>query len=154
MCPPNCRAPNYPAFAIKIQLDGYARTRPALSTAEVNGAELVLTYDAALDATSVPAATAFTVTVEGAAVSVSTVSVSGMAVTLGLAEAVLAQRTVLLDYVVPSSNPLQSGLGIAAGGLPGQAVENRTPVPGPVVPPVPDDRILVSNASQSTSPWR
>ena len=151
VCPPNCRDLTS-SFAIKIQLDGYARTRPALSTAEVNGAELVLTYDAALDATSVPAATAFTVTVEGAAVSVSTVSVSGMAVTLGLAEAVLAQRTVLLDYVVPSSNPLQSGLGIAAGALPGQAVENRTPVPGPQGPPVPDDRILVSNTGQSTSP--
>ena len=142
-----------PPYAIQILLDGYAKPSvPVLSTAEVNGAELVLTYDGALDATSVPAATAFTVTVEGAAVSVSTVSVSGMEVTLGLAEAVLASRRVRLDYVVPSSNPLRNRFALAAGALPGQAVENRTPVPGPQGPPVPDDRILVSNTGQSTSP--
>ena len=119
--------------AVNIRLDGYAKpvapvliTAPVLSTAEVNGDELVLTYGEALDATSVPAAAAFTVTAGGAAVSVSTVSVSGMAVTLGLASAVTAGQTVLLDYVVPSSNPLQNGPGIAAGALVGQAVVNRT----------------------------
>ena len=113
-------------LAIKIRLDGYAKAPPVLSTAEVDGDELVLTYGEVLDATSVPAAAAFTVTAGGAAVSVSSVSVSGMAVTLGLASAVAARQTVLLDYVVPSSNPLQNGLGFAAVALAGQAVENRT----------------------------
>ena len=120
------RSPGGNAFSILIRLDGDAKRPPVLSTAGVNGDELVLTYGEALDESSVPVAAAFTVTAGGAAVSVSTVSVSGMAVTLGLASAVTAGQTVLLDYVVPSSNPLQNGSGSDAGALAGQAVENRT----------------------------
>ena len=45
--------------------------------------------------------------------------------TLGLASAVPAGQTVLLDYVVPSSNPLQNGSGSDAVALAGQVVENR-----------------------------
>ena len=119
------------SFAVQLRLDGYAKTpAPVLRTAEVNGGALVLTYGEALDATSVPAAAAFTVTVGGAAVSVSTVSVSGMAVTLGLASAVTAEQTVQLDYVVPSLNPLQNGSGSDVGALAGQAVLNQTPAAG------------------------
>ena len=134
---------------VQIQLDGYAKTpAPVLGTAEVNGDELVLTYGEALDATSVPAAAAFTVTVGGAAVSVSTVTVSGVAVTLGLASAAAAGQTVLLDYVVPSSNPLQNGSGSDAVALTGQAVENRT-LAAPLAPTVSavsgqSDRLTVS----------
>ena len=140
---------------IKIQLRGYAP--PVLSTAEVNGDELVLTYDGALDASSVPAAAAFTVTAGGATVSVSTVSMSGMAVTLGLASAVRAGQTVLLDYVVPSSNPLQNGVDLAAGALIGQVVENRT-LAAPSAPTVSavsgqSDRLAVSwTAPANTGP--
>ena len=105
---------------------------PVLSTAVVDGAELVLTYDKALDGTSVPATGAFTVTANGATVSVSTVSVSGMAATLELAGAVLAGQTVEVDYAVPSSNPLQDTAGTDAGALVDQAVENQTLAAEPV----------------------
>ena len=65
-------------------------TRPVLSAAAVNGATLVLTYDEALDTNSVPASSAFTVTVADAARTVSDVSVSGRAVTLTLSSAATA----------------------------------------------------------------
>ena len=105
---------------------------PMLSTAVVDGAELVLTYDKALDGTSVPATGAFTVTANGATVSVSTVSVSGTKVTLELAAAVLAVQTVEVDYAVPSSSPLQDTAGTDAGALVDQAVENQTLAAEPV----------------------
>ena len=131
--------------AIQMRLNGYAKTpAPVLSTAEVDGDELVLTYGEALDATSVPAAAAFTVTAGGTAVPVSTVVVSGMAVTLQLAPAVTAGQTVLLDYVVPSSNPLQNGSGSDAAALAGQAVVNRTPTAQELA-----ERILVRNTGQT-----
>ena len=139
--------------AAQIQLDGYAKVpTPVLITAEVDGDDLVLTYDGALDASSVPAAAAFTVTAGGAAVSVSTVSVSGMAVTLGLASAVTAGQTVLLDYVVPSSNPLQSGSGTAAGALAGQAVENRT-LSAPSAPLAPTVSAVSGQSDRLSVSW-
>ena len=99
---------------------------PELVSAEVDGAELVLTYNEALDDTSEPAAGQFTVTVDGSAGVVSSVDISGSAVTLTLAAAVEAQQTVTVDYAVPASNPLQNGDGTAAEALTGQAVTNRT----------------------------
>ena len=67
-------------------------TAPALHTATVNGAALVLTYDEALDTGSVPGPSAFTVTVAGATralAGTNPVAVSGRTVTLTLARAVV-----------------------------------------------------------------
>ena len=53
----------------------------------MNGASLVLTYNEALDTTSTPAATDYTVTVAGSQRRVSSVTVSGSLVTLTLSSA-------------------------------------------------------------------
>ena len=69
---------------------------------------LVLTFNEALDTGSMPAATAFEVTVgTAAAANPDAVAVSGRTVTLTLAASVGASDTVTLDYTKPASNPVQ-----------------------------------------------
>ncbi len=132
----------------QLQINGVIGTpgdtaSPTLSSATVNGDELVLTYDEALDANSTPATSAFTVTAGGSTISVSTVTVSGMAVTLDLASAVTSGQTVTVDYTAPTSNPIQDSAGNDAPSLSGQAVNNETPLPPPT------DITLISNSGQS-----
>ena len=105
-------------------------TAPELETAVVDGDTLVLTYGEDLDADSVPAATAFAVTVEGAARALAVadpVSVSGATVTLVLASSVLHDEAVTLSYAVPSSNPLQDDSGNLVAALTDHGVRNETP---------------------------
>ena len=105
-------------------------TAPALSTATVNGASLVLTYDEALDTGSVPAVTAYTVSVGGTAVTLagaSPVAVSGMTVTLTLAAAVAAGDTVTVTYTAPAANPVQDAADNGAAALTNREVTNNTP---------------------------
>ncbi len=66
-------------------------TAPALSSAQVDGTSLVLTYDEALAGTAPPAA-AFAVTVAGADRGVDSVDLNGARVTLTLAPAAAATR--------------------------------------------------------------
>ena len=87
-------------------------TAPGLDTATVNATSLVLTYDEALDESSVPAPDAFTVTVTALGGTVSTraladtdpVAVSGATVTLTLASTVAAGQTVTVNQVVPKAD--------------------------------------------------
>ena len=102
-------------------------TAPVLSSAAVNGAGLTLFYDGALDTSSVPAASAFTVTVAGSARTVSSVVISGSAVALILSSAVTHGQTVTVSYAVPATNPIQDAAGNDAASLSGQAVTNSTP---------------------------
>ena len=108
-------------------------TAPRLSTATVDGAALVLTYDEALDTGSTPAAGAFTVRVAGAARTVSNVAVSGRAVTLTLSPAVPggAGQTVTVSYDAPSANPVQDLAGNEAGDLSDRAVTNTRDTTAP-----------------------
>ena len=112
--------------------DDADNTAPTLSTAAVNGASLVLTYNEALDTTSVPASSAFGVTVAGATAALADanpVAVSGSAVTLTLASAVTAGQTVTVSYTVPSgmdAKPIQDAAGNEAAALTDQAVTNNT----------------------------
>ena len=107
-------------------------TAPALTTATVDGASLVLTYDDPLDTGSVPAAEAYSVTVGGnSAAAPSSVSISGSAVTLMLATAATFGDTVTLTYTVPSTNPVQDAAGNDAAALSSQAVSNATRNRGP-----------------------
>lgn len=108
-------------------------TPPALSSATVNGATLVLTYDESLDGNSVPAVGDFNVLVAGARRTVSTVAVSGTTVTLTLSSAAANGDTVTVAYTA-GTNPIQDGSGNDAAGLSNQAVTNNTPAT-PVDPP-------------------
>ena len=105
---------------------------PGLSTAVVAGNTLVLTYNEDLDASSVPAGSAYTVKAEGSAVALAAsgaVTVSGRTVTLTLASAVLTTDTVTASYTAPGTNKLQDALGNAVGALMDRAVVNDTAKP-------------------------
>ena len=71
---------------------------PTLSSAVVNGSSLVLRYDEPLSSSRVPPVGAFSVTADGAAVVVSSVSVNDYEVTLTLASAVAYGRFVQVGY--------------------------------------------------------
>ena len=104
--------------------------RPAVTAAAVNGTELTLTYGEALDTGSVPAASAFTVTVGGTDQTPTTVSVDGMVVTLTLGTAVSSSDSgIVVDYTKPGSNPLRDAAGNEADGFTGRAVVNDTNAP-------------------------
>ena len=77
-------------------------------SATVDGAEMVLAYNDMLDASSVPSAGAFGVTVNGSARTVSSVQVDGERVLLTLASAVGFGDVVELSYTSPGTNPLKS----------------------------------------------
>ena len=89
-------------------------TPPAYSSASVNGDELTVTFDGALDGTSVPAASAFTVksTLAGtqrdvALAATNPVSVSGATVVLTLAEELQRVETVTVAYAAPATGKLR-----------------------------------------------
>ena len=86
-------------------------TPPAFASAEVDGAALTITFNGGLDAASVPAADAFTVTVEGDEVDLADsnpVAISGSTVTLTLAEPVAGSLLpVTVGYTAPATNPLR-----------------------------------------------
>ena len=110
------------------KVDGVA---PIFLTAAVDTTSddkaLVMTYDEPLDTGSVPAGSAFSVTVGTAtAANPDAVAVSGRTVTLTLAAAVGASDTVTLDYTKPASNPVQDVHGNDAATFSGQAVSVTT----------------------------
>ena len=106
--------------------DAEDTTAPSLSTATAIGttglARLVLTYDEPLDEGSVPAADAFTVTVNGDARTIHTVVVGGSAVTLYLPRNwASVGDTVRVSYTAPATNPIRDKTGNDAGDLDQQA---------------------------------
>jgi uncharacterized repeat protein (TIGR02059 family) len=111
-------------------------TPPQLTGAAVNGTSLTLSYDEALDAGSVPAASAYAVLVDGNPRSVSTVGIGGSTVTLALSSAVTNGQAISVSYTVPATNPVQDVAGNDAVAFSGQAVTNNTPAPGDSTPPL------------------
>ncbi len=100
---------------------------PALSWARVNAAELALRFDASLDESSVPAGSAFSVSVAGASRAVSAVAVSQETVTLTLASAVTSGEAVTVGYTPPATGKLRaSGGGAEVAAFSGQSVTNDT----------------------------
>ena len=75
---------------------------PRLVSMSVNGRTLTMRYDRQLDRTSVPAATAFVVLVNGGLRKVDTVAVRGMEVVLTLAKGVSAANSVIARYEPPT----------------------------------------------------
>ena len=127
--------PDDPTFIrpLRIQINGTVGTDttvPTLSTATVDGTSLVLTYDEALDTSSEPATSDYSVSVAGGTgVAPSSVDVSGMTVTLTLGTAVTAEQTVTVTYTVPGSNPVQDAAGNDAVALTNWSVTNNTNAP-------------------------
>ena len=106
---------------------------PAAAIAS-NGTELTLFFDEALAAT-VPAASAFTVTVDGSPLAVSSVANSGQNSVLTLASPVFRTATsVKVSYVAPGSGGLQDAAGNPVVSFTDRSVNNSsTQVPPPVV---------------------
>ena len=105
---------------------------PAFASAAVSGTALTLTFGEALDESSAPAGSAFTVTAtraDGAARAIlgtGTAGVSGAAVTVTLGGAVLAGETVTLAYAPPEDGPVRDLAGNEAAAFSGEAVTNET----------------------------
>ncbi len=87
-----------------VTLQDEDSTPPVLESATVSGSTLTLTYDEALDAGSVPPASAFAVRVAGTSRSVTAVSLSGATVELQLSAAVAPSEPVNASYTVPTAN--------------------------------------------------
>jgi len=100
----------------------------------VMGASIVLTYDEALDAGSVPAAGDFRVTdgtTDGG--TVSAVSVSGMTVTLTISTGLSESTPITVGYT-PGANALQDAAGNQAAAIdPAVSVMNRIDTMAPVL---------------------
>ena len=105
-------------------------------------ARLEMTFSLTL-ANILPATSSFTVTVNGTPGSVSTVSVSGTKVLLGLSSRVSYGDRITVAYTKPSTNPLQTAAGGQAESFSARNVTNN------VAPPQP---ALVSVAVENASP--
>ena len=100
----------------------------------VNGTILTIVFTEALDPKSVPAADDFTVTVDGARRDVTSVSVAGTTVTLGLAGTITARQTVTVSYT-PGETPLLGANALAVAGFMDRQVTNITANAIPVFAP-------------------
>ena len=99
------------------------RREPSLVSAVLNGTLLTLTYSEALDG-SAAAASAFAVSVGGAARTVGSVVTSGTTVTLALDAGATTYQTVTVGYTPPGSGAVTAdAAGNAAGALNGRAVK-------------------------------
>ena len=104
-------------------------TPPELSSATVDGAELTLTFNEALDTGETPDKSVFAVTITGGSRGVDAVSVSDSEVSLTLVTAVSAGDAVTVDYTAPTDDAtarLQDLVGNAAASFSGQEVTNNT----------------------------
>ena len=107
-------------------------TAPAVSSISINGATLVITFDQNLKSTSTPAASAFSVSVNGSGRTVSAVAIAAQTVTLTLAAPVIHSDAVTVTYTIPASNPLVDGTDNNAATFAARSVTNNTPAPVPM----------------------
>ncbi|MZQ49076.1 MAG: hypothetical protein GT598_08730 [Bacteroidales bacterium] len=91
-------------------------------------ARIVMKFNLTL-ANIVPATSAFTVTVNSAVRSISSISISGASVNLNLSSQVAYGDVITVAYTKPSSNPLQTTSGGQAASFPAQRVTNRLSAP-------------------------
>ena len=108
--------------SLMIVVNGYAKSPPVVDSAEVDGTELVLTFDADLDTASGTAAGAFTINVDGGDAQAATaITIAGRTVTLTV-PAVTAGQRVTVSYAKPTTNPLQGVSGEEVDAFTDQAV--------------------------------
>ena len=114
-----------------IEVTAADTTPPSLLNAVVSETVLTLTYNEPLDTGSTPAASRFTVQVNGNTRTVTGVRVAGSAVRLTLSSAVGENDEVTVSYAVPGTNPIQDAAGNDAGALTNQGV--LTDALGPIL---------------------
>ena len=123
--------------ALTVRLTDVDEIAPTLANATVDGSQMTVAFNEALEESSSPAASAFVVAVDGTARAVSDVSVGGSTVTLTLAFAVTAAETVTVGYTAPTgadANPIRDAAGNPAAEFAGQAVTNDTAAPSNTAP--------------------
>ncbi len=121
------------AESVVIKVRGFAKADttpsdtdvPVLLRARVAGTSLSLTYDEALDGGSVPAPGDFSVSVDGAARTVSTVAVDGSTVTLTLSGSAVAAGTVVTVDYTKGTSPIQDSVGNDAADLSDELVGSK-----------------------------
>ncbi len=109
---------------------------PLLISANVDGARLVMVYNEALKAGSVPDAGQFVVMLGQQLVGVNRVRVEGVNVTLELAREALFGQQVSVAYNASAASPVEDVAGNDAAGFAAQRVTNTTP------PSTQDPRLL------------
>ena len=122
-------APTGFAWTEGQQVTVSANLPPALESATVDEASLVLNYSESLDEASggTPAASAFSVKVAGGAgVNPTDVEIDGPAVTLTLATPVKQGQAVTVSYTQPTNRRLRDTSGMAAPDLDDVTVTNET----------------------------
>ena len=103
-------------------------TKPSLVSASAMGTMLTLTFSEDLNTTA-PAATAFTVTVDGGSgVNSTAVSISGSDVTLTVGTAVTTGQTVTVSYAKPGTNNIKDLSGKEADAFMNENVTTAPPV--------------------------
>ena len=115
-----------PGFVLDYTISGDT-VAPVFQSATVQAGSLQLHYSETLDQASIPASSAFTVTVNGQLWSLLTVvGMSGADVQVFLANPVLAGDIVTIAYTQPGSNAIQDLVGNKALSLGPQSVANDT----------------------------
>lgn len=119
----------------------------------------MLTYNKTLNTDSVPAASAFEVTVIGSQRRLALdnpVAIRGSTVTLTLASHVTYRQGVTMSYTAPAANPILDEEGNAAEAFTGREVDNTTPPPGITVTapssPVPEGGSATYTVKLDTQP--
>ena len=125
--------------ALQIRVKGSDNTPPVLDGAEVNvnaATQVQLEFDEALDSGSLPAVSAFTVTVDGSPRTIDSLTLNGAGttVTLTVDPAIRPGDVVRVSYTKPSRKPLQDKGGSDVASFTNQAVTNDLP---PIVPDAP-----------------
>ena len=116
---------------------------PTLSSVDVDGPSLTLSFSESLGEASVPPATSFVVTTDGIARDVSGVDVTSHVVTLTLATAVQAGQSVRISYTVPSSNPIRGASFIPVAAIADEKAANATSPRAPVLSGASIDGLIV-----------
>ena len=113
--------------AVTNQADG----KPRPTAATVDGSALVVRFDRALDAASIPAASAFTLS--GSSATVTGAAILGRELTLTLSASVTHLETLTLSYAAPGASPLKrAGRELNVDGFTGLMVENLAVDPTPM----------------------
>lgn len=104
-------------------------TAPAVVSLTANAASIVISYDEPLLSTSLPIGSDYAVIADGSPHTVSSVSISGSAVTLGLSASVAVGVSVSLSYTRAGGREVKDVAGNLASNLSSQVVTNETVPP-------------------------